>query len=197
MKRKEQVETPEEKRDRLWKYFNKTLAAANKQEASPVVVKAFRAAMEECKDAGFHFWRERSVRSPLEAALRVIVDTEAPKLIGGAIPVIWAEQARDFLMESGHAEASTLEKTLIEHAAVCWMRLSLMEIYYTAVNGADGNTLKRLEYVERRLMLAQRRFTRAVESLGRVRMMQAATRLIESRTEKRIGGSVHQLKAAS
>jgi CheY-like chemotaxis protein len=44
MKRKEQIETSEEKRDRLWKYFNKTLAAANKQEASPVVVKAFRAA---------------------------------------------------------------------------------------------------------------------------------------------------------
>jgi hypothetical protein len=52
-------------------------------------------------------------------------------------------------------------------------------------------------YWDRRLTNAQRRFTRAVESLAKVRALTAAARMAESRTEKQIGGTVRQLKAVA
>lgn len=183
MKKIKKVETEEQKKERLWTLFNKMLNAANKQGASPLAVKAFRETVEDCRKAGFIFWREKSVRSPLKAALHVVVDVEAPKLIGGAIPIIWGEQVEDFLAELGHADAPMVEQTLIEHAAVCWMRLSVMEIYYTGAMAATGNSAKWLAFVEKRLTLTQRRYARALETLERVRMMSAATRLIEARAD--------------
>jgi hypothetical protein len=122
------------------------------------------------------------VRSPLEAALWVVLEVEAKKVLGGGIPVVWKEQAKDFLKDSGHAEATPVEKTLIEHAAVCWLRLAAMEIYYSAVMSTAGNTLERCAFTEKRLTLAQRRHARAVETLSRFRMMSEATRILEART---------------
>ncbi|HZH91585.1 MAG TPA: hypothetical protein VEX70_13325 [Pyrinomonadaceae bacterium] len=183
MKKQKKVETPEEKEARMWTLFNKLLNAANSQTASPVAVKAFRDVVEDCRKAGFNFWREKRVRNPLEAALFVVVDVDAPKLMGGAIPTIWQQQAIDFLSDSGHDDAPMMEQTLIEHAAVCWVRLAVMEVYYSAAHRATGNSIKWLEFTEKRLILAQRRYARAVETLSRFRMMAEATRLLEARAD--------------
>lgn len=111
------------------------------------------------------------------------MDIDARAVLGGAIPTIWTEQARDFMKESGIDDATPIEKTLIEHAVVCWIRLSAMEIYYTAAMRAQGNTAKWLSFVEKRLTLTQSRYARAVETLTRFRMMAEATRLIEARAD--------------
>jgi len=182
-KRVEKVETPEEKEARMWTLFNKLLNAANSQTAPPAAVKAFRDVVEDCRKMGFRFWRERRVRSPMEAALWVVLDVDAPKLMGGAIPVIWHQQALDFLKDSGHDDAPMMEQALIEHAAVCWSRLALMEIYYSAAHRATGNSIKWLEFTEKRLMLTQRRYARSVETLSKFRMMSEATRLLEARAD--------------
>ncbi|HEV7904212.1 MAG TPA: hypothetical protein VGO96_10250 [Pyrinomonadaceae bacterium] len=71
---------------------------------------------------------------------------------------------------------------MIEHMAVCWMRLAVMEIYYSAAVGGQGS-LKFLEFAEKRLTLAQRRYARAVETLSKYRMMVQATRLLEARAD--------------
>jgi hypothetical protein len=49
-------------------------------------------------------------------------------------------------------------------------------------------------YWDRRLTNAQRRFTRAVESLAKVRALTAAARMAESRIERQ-AGNMRQLKA--
>jgi hypothetical protein len=183
MKKEKKVETPEEKEARYKDRFTKLLKAANSQTASPAAVTAFQETVAECRAAGFEFWRETNVRSPLRAALGVVLDIDARTVLGGAIPTIWTEQARDFMKESGIDDATPIEKTLIEHAAVCWIRLSAMEIYYTAAMRAQGNTTKWLSFVETRLTLTQRRYARAIETLARFRMMAEATRLIEARAD--------------
>jgi len=201
MSKQKKVETPEEKEARFKDRFNKLLSAANSHTASPVAVKAFQETVAECRAAGFEFWRGTNVRSPLEAALWVVVEVDATRVLCGAIPVIWKEQAKDFLKDSGHAEATPIEKTLIEHAAVCWLRLAAMEIYYSAAMRAEGNTLARCAFVEKRLMLTQKRYARAVETLTRHRMMAEAARLLEARADAsgaaRRVNNMQTLKAAT
>ena len=182
MKKREKVETPEEKEKRFKDRFHKLLNAANSHAASPKAIEAFQETVADCRREGFEFWRETNVRSPLEAALWVVLEVDAQKVLGGAIPVVWKEQAKDFLKESGHADASPIEKTLIEHAAVCWLRLSAMEIYYSAAMNAN-NTLTKAAFIDKRLTLTQRRYARAVETLSRFRMMAEATRLLEARAD--------------
>ncbi len=167
----------------MWTLFNKLLNAANSQTAPPAAVKAFRDVIEDCRKMGYRPWRDHRVRSPMEAALWVVLDVDAPQLMGGAIPVIWHQQALDFLKDSGHNDAPMMEQTLIEHAAVCWSRLALMEIYYSAAMRATGNSIKWLAFVEKRLTLAQRRYARSLETLARFRMLAETTRLLEAKAD--------------
>ncbi len=59
---------------------------------------------------------------------------------------------------------------MIDNAVLCWARLAVMELRYSAVKAA-GNTLASVEHTEKRLNHAQKRFTRACESLARVRKL--------------------------
>jgi hypothetical protein len=61
---------------------------------------------------------------------------------------------------------------LIQHAALCWLRLSIVELRYTNVM-RQSITLTLGAYWEKRLTAAQKRFNRAGESLERVRMLSA------------------------
>lgn len=90
----------------------------------------------------------------------------------------------DIKAELGFEDAPPLERMLIDHAALCWLRLHVTEaIYTTRLLVSDSHSHDSGMYWERRLTGAQRRFTRALESLAKVRTLSAATRLIESRTE--------------
>jgi hypothetical protein len=82
----------------------------------------------------------------------------------------WAEGTRDLRESLGYDDAPPLERMLIEHACVCWLRLAVMEVRYSCVVVAN-NTLTQVEHTERRLTEAQKRFTRACESLARVRKL--------------------------
>jgi hypothetical protein len=70
----------------------------------------------------------------------------------------------------GYAAAPPLEKLLIEHVALCWLRLQRVEQRYSAVM-AQSITLTMGDYWERRLSAAQRRYLRACETLARVRRL--------------------------
>lgn len=82
----------------------------------------------------------------------------------------WAEQTRDLRESLGYDTAPPLEQMLIEHACVCWLRLAVMEVRYSLIVTAN-NMLAQVEHTERRLTEAQKRFTRACESLARVRRL--------------------------
>jgi hypothetical protein len=65
---------------------------------------------------------------------------------------------------------SYAESMLAQHAALCWLRLAEAEILHTSKLSAP-HALSVGVYYEKRLTMAQRRFTKACETLERVRMM--------------------------
>jgi hypothetical protein len=74
----------------------------------------------------------------------------------------------------GSDGAPMLEQLLIQHAALCWLRLTLAELAYSSAM-KQTITLTLGLYMEKRLTMAQRRFTRACETLARVRKLSRNT----------------------
>lgn len=77
------------------------------------------------------------------------------------------EAIRDDL---GYERAPMLEKLLIEQAAVCWLRMYLVDTAYTH-NMKGSLTPAQGAYWERRLSTVQDRYLRAIETLARVRRL--------------------------
>jgi hypothetical protein len=72
----------------------------------------------------------------------------------------------------GSEQAAPLEKLLIDHVLIAWLRLQSVEwTYQTAF--AESMSLEKALYLEKRLSLVQRRYLQAVESLVRVRRLLA------------------------
>jgi hypothetical protein len=70
----------------------------------------------------------------------------------------------------GYSDASPLEKMLIDQVALCWLRLSIVELKH--VNNTRGSTgIPQADYWDRTLSAAQRRYLRAIETLARVRRL--------------------------
>jgi hypothetical protein len=66
--------------------------------------------------------------------------------------------------------ASPAEEFLAQNVMLCWLRLHVAEVDRTnAIN--SGSSIKYMEYVDKALTRAQNRFTRALESLARVRAL--------------------------
>lgn len=81
-------------------------------------------------------------------------------------------ESEELKLEMGYADASAVERALIDHAVLCHVRLAMMEhIYSRKLSGSYTRDLA--DHLERRLTLAQRRFTRAVVTLERVRALMA------------------------
>lgn len=74
--------------------------------------------------------------------------------------------AEDLKAELRHAEASPVERLMIEHAVMCHVRLGMIEHLYSRHGSSRMDVI---EHWDRRLTLAQKRFTRAVTALARVR----------------------------
>jgi hypothetical protein len=70
----------------------------------------------------------------------------------------------------GHKSVPEMERLLIDHLLLCWLRLQHIELAYTQAM-AESITYERGVYWERRLTAAQRRYLRASESLARVRRL--------------------------
>jgi len=70
----------------------------------------------------------------------------------------------------GSETAPELERGLIEHVVLCWLRLQAVESKYTYAM-SQPQDLAWAYWWERRLTAAQGRYMRAVESLARVRRL--------------------------
>ena len=87
-----------------------------------------------------------------------------------ALKECWKHRLQVMKKDLGNEGAPMLEQLLIQHAALCWLRLTLVELSYTSsMKGSITLTLGL--YMEKRLTMAQRRFTRACETLTRVRRL--------------------------
>jgi len=136
------------------------LQATNKKKPKPEDL----AALEKCFDDCPELWRVANLAHT--AAMIAISQVQATE----GTRVVMRENYEGQRRALGYATASPLEKPLIEHAALCWVRLQLIEQAYSNVT-AGSISLAVADYWERRLSAAQRRYLRACETLARVRRL--------------------------
>ena len=68
----------------------------------------------------------------------------------------------------GYADAPAIERLLIEQIGTCWLNLQVTQLMY-AVATTESTTVSSADHWERRLLAAQRRYLKAIETLTQVR----------------------------
>ena len=145
--------------------FLEVFEKANKEKPKPEDMKALRRMLNESPE----LWRfagdlaEQACLSTIEKVNATPAIKESMRRGVGALK-----------KELGFNEAPQLERLLIEQVVMCWLRLSLAEYQYTNVM-QQSITLTLGMYWEKRLSSAQRRYTRAIETLARVRKLSRTT----------------------
>ncbi len=72
--------------------------------------------------------------------------------------------------ELGFETATPLEKSLIAHAVLCWLRLYVCELRYES-RMEENLSLAQGDYWERKLSTHQKRYLRSIETLARIRKL--------------------------
>jgi hypothetical protein len=154
----------EETRD-VEKEFRDLYDRANKQTpGAGVAAERLREVLN--KHPAERLWER--IPGPLKVAEDFALE-HTPGITPG-VRVCWRVQLADIRRELRGENPSPVESLLAQHAALCWLRLAEVELLYTSKLGTS-HTLTVGAYYEKRLSMAQRRFTRACETLERVRMM--------------------------
>ena len=84
--------------------------------------------------------------------------------------------------ELGSNDASPMERLLIDHVALCWLRLQTLEQRYSRVM-SESIILTLGQYWEKRLSAVQRRYLRACTTLARIRKMRLPAMQVNVATE--------------
>lgn len=159
---------PKDETEKLKKRFDELLSKTNKREPKAADVEAFRQLLKD--HPAEKLWdRIGGIMSHAEGFLLLIGSPLSPGL-----NEVFAEKQKGLRNDLGYESASEMEKLLITHVSLCWLRLALTEFGYTRVM-SQSITLTLGAYWEKRLAAAQRRFTRSCESLERVRRLARST----------------------
>lgn len=141
--------------------FDELLAKTNKEHPALSDVKALSDLLNG--NAGLELWRSVASAGHM-AELTVLENATA---VAG-LKECWKHRLQVLKKEMGSDGAPILEQLLIQQAALCWLKLSLVELSYSCVM-KQSITLALGMYWEKRLTMAQKRFARACETLARVR----------------------------
>ncbi len=168
----------------IHKQFAELLRKTNKEHPRSADVQALSKLLDEHR--GLELWRRvGGIAQVAEAAAL----KNAP--VTDAMRELWAKRMEALRAEHGYAEASTMERLLIHQVVLCWLRLNLTEMSYSSVM-SQSITLTLGVYWEKRLTAAQKRYTRAVETLARVRKLTRATQLQEARLQAARGANTER-----
>jgi hypothetical protein len=96
----------------------------------------------------------------------------------------------------GWAEATTLERLLIERIMLCWLRLLWVENYNASFMRPEVS-MRESEYADRLLDRAHSRYVKACESLAKMRAMLLAADLLREKSGKPEGAEKPKLALAS
>jgi hypothetical protein len=121
----------------------------------------------------------RRVSGPGQAAIDYLLQH---RIAGAAMSEAWRERVKEMKRDFGYDEAPPAEQLLISHAVLCWLQLGFIEFKYTHVL-AEGVTPAQGRMWDRRVSMAQRRFTRALTELARLRALTAGARYATARAE--------------
>ena len=147
--------------------FKELLTRTNKEHPRAEDVKALSDFLGGNKS--LELWRDVASAGQL-AELTVIENAVAVP----ALKECWKHRLQVLKKDLGNDGAPMLEQLLIQHAALCWLKLNLVELNYSSVM-KQSVTLTLGIYWEKRLSAAQRRFTKACETLTRVRKLSRNT----------------------
>jgi len=147
--------------------FRALLDKTNKENPQPKDVRALAELLRGNRK--LELWRDVLSAGHL-AELTVIDNARAT----AAVKECWKQRLQALKRELGYQEAPLLEQLLIQQAALCWLKLNLVELSYSS-SMRQSITLTLGIYWEKRLTAAQRRFTRACETLARVRKLSRNT----------------------
>jgi len=147
--------------------FQTLLDKTNIENPQPKDVKALADLLSGNK--GLELWRD-VVSAGYLAEVTVIKNARATP----AVKECWKHRLQNLKKELGSDGAPLLEQLLIQQAALCWLKLNLIELSYSHAM-KQSITLTLGIYWEKRLSAAQRRFTRACETLTRVRKLSRNT----------------------
>jgi len=153
--------------DKIRLTFQGLLAKTNKERPKPADVQALTSLLNANKE--MKLWR--SVVGMGELAEETVLDT----ILGGqsrghGSRECWRQRLVSMRTDLGYASSPPLERLLIQQVSLCWLNLNLTEYRHTKIM-QQSITLTLGIYWDKRLTGAQRRFTRACESLARVRRL--------------------------
>jgi hypothetical protein len=151
------------KAEQIRSKFQALLDKTNKENPRPQDVKALADLL--VGEKSLELWRDVASAGYL-AELIVIENARAT----AAVKECWKHRLQVLKKELGSYGAPLLEQLLIQQAALCWLKLNLVELGYSSVM-KQSITLALGIYWEKRLSAAQKRFTRACETLVRVRKL--------------------------
>lgn len=86
------------------------------------------------------------------------------------VELVIATHCQELLEQLDYERSTLLERLLIDHIVICWLRLYDCELRYETVRNGNS-TITQMQHWEKRLSAAQRRFLRASEALVRVRRL--------------------------
>jgi hypothetical protein len=155
------------KADQIRARFQALLDKTNKENPRAQDLKALSDLLRGNKK--LELWRDIASAGYL-AELMVIENARATP----AMKECWKHRLQALKKELGSEGAPMVEQLLIQQAALCWLKLNLVELAYSHVM-KQSITLTLGMYWEKRLSAAQRRFTRACETLTRIRKLSRNT----------------------
>lgn len=120
----------------------------------------------------------RQLRGAMRCAENAIIAEAGTLGISAGLTAIWGAKLQQMRDDMGIESAPALESALIEHVSVCWLRLALAEMCLAGATAGD-KSMKVVEHYEKRLSAAQRRYTRACETLARVRRLASRAPLFQ------------------
>ena len=156
-----------EKSEQIRKEFRTLLDKTNKENPQQKDVKALAELLSG--NGKLELWRETASVGYL-AEVMVLENAHAT----AALKECWKHRLQVLKKDLGYDGAPMLEQLLIQQAALCWLKLNLVELSYSNTM-KQSITLTLGMFLEKRLSAAQRRFTRACETLARVRKLSRNT----------------------
>lgn len=156
-----------DKAEETRKTFRALLDKTNKEHPSPKDIRALSVLLSGNRK--LELWRDVMSAGHL-AELIVIKNAGAT----AGFQECWKHRLQGLKKDLGYDDAPLLEKLLIQQAALCWLKLNLVELSYSSMM-SQSITLTLGMYWEKRLSASQKRFTRACETLARVRKLSRNT----------------------
>jgi hypothetical protein len=138
------------------------IVAANKEKPKP-------ADLDRLRDYLIEHPEESEKAGNLARHVQVSILDTAFKHAQGMEMVV-TTHCRELRANLGYEDAPQLERLLIDHIIVCWLRLYDVELRYESIR-KDNPTITQMQHWEKRLRAAQRRYLRAIETLARVRRL--------------------------